>query len=203
MPESAAVIEWGIAGRALRGELESGDIHIVEPFPGGVLVGMVDALGHGPEAAEVARLARATLQARASAPVAILVQYCHQALRTTRGAVMTVVSFDANNNTLSWLGIGNVDAHLFHADALMMRRREAIMPRGGVVGHNLPKANATTISVTPGDILILATDGISSRFVDIRYSGSPQEIAADILAQYGKATDDALVLVARYDGYQQ
>ena len=57
------------------------------------------------------------------------------------------------------------------------------------------------VPVAPGDILIFATDGIRSDFSEgLTGSEVPQRTADRILAQYGKHTDDALVLVARYVG---
>jgi len=52
-----------------------------------------------------------------------------------------------------------------------------------------------------GDLLILATDGISVGF-DRELNGleRPQELADRILARHGKRTDDATVLVARFKG---
>jgi phosphoserine phosphatase RsbX len=50
-------------------------------------------------------------------------------------------------------------------------------------------------------MVVLATDGIGTDFADRLTAGEPsQELADRILAQYGKESDDALVLVARYLG---
>jgi hypothetical protein len=46
----ASPIEWGFAARALAGRRESGDLHFVGTFAGGVLIVVADGLGHGPEA---------------------------------------------------------------------------------------------------------------------------------------------------------
>jgi phosphoserine phosphatase RsbX len=200
MSRPAAVIDWAIAARALPGERESGDLHVVEVLPEGVLVAVIDGLGHGPEAAAAARVARATLNAYPTEPVEALVQRCHQELRPTRGVVMTLVSIDPQGDALTWLGIGNVDGYVLRGDGTTGRRREAIVHRGGVVGFSLPSARPVRVPLTPGDLLILATDGIANGFAETRYRGTPQQVADDILARYGKLTDDALVLVARYDG---
>jgi negative regulator of sigma-B (phosphoserine phosphatase) len=196
----ASLVEWAVAARALPGELESGDLHVIELFPDGVLVAVIDALGHGPEAASVARLAASTLHTHASSSVATIVQLCHQELRSTHGAVMSVVSLNAGDATISWLGVGNVDGYVIRADRTTRPRREAIVPRGGVVGYQLPTLRPATIAVQPGDTLVLATDGIVSGFIEGTLLGSPQQVADHILFRYGKTTDDALVLVARYDG---
>src|SRR2546426_2471900 len=55
------VIDWGVATRALAGETESGDLHLVKRVGRGTLVAAVDGLGHGAEAAAAARAAVAAL----------------------------------------------------------------------------------------------------------------------------------------------
>jgi hypothetical protein len=58
-----------------------------------------------------------------------------------------------------------------------------------------------TIPVETGDLLIFATDGIRSAFTRaLPLTGSPLEMADYILAEHRRGTDDALVLVARYQG---
>jgi hypothetical protein len=62
---------------------------------------------------------------------------------------------------------------------------------------------AAVIPVGAGDTLVFATDGIGTGFLaDVSARDDPQGIADQILARYGKGTDDALVLVARYLGRQ-
>ena len=72
---------------------------------------------------------------------------------------------------------------------------------GGVVGFQLPTIRSVVVPVAEGDMLIFATDGISSEFArGIPWGLSPQEIANSVCARHFKGTDDALVLVARYRG---
>jgi hypothetical protein len=61
--------------------------------------------------------------------------------------------------------------------------------------------HASVVALAQGDTLILATDGIHSDFGNtVNLFDPPQDLADRILAKYGKTTDDALVLVARYLG---
>ena len=69
-----------------------------------------------------------------------------------------------------------------------------LLTYSGVVGARLEKRPASKIQVMPGDILILATDGIDRKFIDsIRYDEAPQTQAERLLATYRSPTDDALV----------
>jgi negative regulator of sigma-B (phosphoserine phosphatase) len=194
------VIDWAVAERPITGERVSGDRHVVEAYDGGVLVAVIDALGHGEGAAKTARLAADALRGRAHEPLAALIGFCHQSLRFGRGAVMSLASFDARSASLHWLGIGNVEAILIRADANASRAREGLLLRNGVVGLQMPAPREVTLPVSRDDVLILATDGIAGGFIEGYHPGTPQQLADDILAQYGKPSDDALVLVARYLG---
>jgi phosphoserine phosphatase RsbX len=192
-------LEWGIAGRPMPGETESGDNCVVCPVPGGAVLAVVDGLGHGPEAAAAARDAIAVLEAHRQDSLLTLVKRCHDALRRTVGVVITLAAFSSENNLLTWLAVGNVKGVLIRADVLARPARDWVLERGGVVGHQLPPLRASAVAVVPGDLLILATDGIRSQFADrLDPDRRPQEIALDILAADARPSDDALVLVVRF-----
>jgi len=76
--------------------------------------------------------------------------------------------------------------------------------RGGVVGQRLPPLRATTLPLREGDFLMFATDGVRHGFYDdVNLVGMLQETADRILADYAKATDDALVFVGRFGDQRQ
>jgi len=193
------LIEWGVAARAHPGQRESGDQYWVHVRSKVARVAVVDGLGHGEEAAAAARTTVATLQNYAGESPLASVQRCHEELRSTRGVVMSLASFDANDKTMTWLGVGNVEGFLFHRDPRVVPGQEALLLGAGVIGDNLPRLVASVVEVDPGDLLIFATDGIRAEFADhVNLQESPQQNADRILAQHGRETDDALVLVARY-----
>ena len=197
----SSAIEWGVASRALPGQPASGDINVVKGFSDGVLVAAVDGLGHGEEAATAAAVAAATLEKHAAEPVMTLVQRCHEALRATRGVAMSIASFNVARGLLTWLGVGNVEGVLLRRSAVRAEAEMPLLLRGGVVGFQLPPLDVEVVPVSAGDTLIFATDGIQSDFArGLARNFPPQQAAEKILARYGKATDDALVLVARYVG---
>src|SRR5690242_3053400 len=107
----AGPVEWGVAGRALTGEGESGDRHVVAEHSSGVLIGVVDGLGHGPEAAEAALTAVEVLVHHVGQPIVTLVSLCHESLRKTRGAALSIASIDIAGD-LEWIGVGNVEGVL-------------------------------------------------------------------------------------------
>ena len=201
-----ALIEHGIAARPFPGEQLSGDRALVKAFPQGLLAAAVDGLGHGEAAARAAGIAIATLEAHAAEAPAALVQYCHQTLKGTRGVAMSLASINVNEGLMSWLGVGNVDGLLLQL-SVTPPVRESLSMRGGVVGYQLPPLRTHHLAITAGDLLIFATDGISSAFETGLAPDDPilqhqpvQEMANRLLVRFGKSTDDALVLVIRYLG---
>jgi phosphoserine phosphatase RsbX len=198
---STPLIEWGVSSRALPGQAASGDRHVVQAYPGGALIGAIDGLGHGVEAASAARKAGDVLGSHCTESVIALARRCHEALLSTRGVVMSLASFSGGDETMTWMGVGNVEGVLLRADVRAVPVREQLLLRGGVVGYQLPQLAASVLPLALGDTLIFATDGIRSDFAGVLdRTGSASSLADRILASYAKPTDDALVVVARYAG---
>jgi negative regulator of sigma-B (phosphoserine phosphatase) len=192
-------LEWGSATAALPGQTESGDLHLVVSTAEKAVVAVVDGLGHGPEAAAASRIAIETVREHVNEPVISMLRRCHECLRQTRGAVISLASFNARDAMMTWAGIGNVAGFLFRADQNLPH--ETLLLRGGVLGALLPPLQAAVLPVDPGDVLLFATDGVRTDFAEnIIPIASLHTTAEAILTNYNKGTDDALVLAARYRG---
>jgi serine phosphatase RsbU (regulator of sigma subunit) len=194
-------IEWAVAELAQPGQSESGDRYLVLSTGDGGLVAVVDGLGHGAEAASAAKVAVRALERGAHRPVVQLFRDCHDRLMGTRGAVISAAAFTARDETMTWLGVGNVEGRLLRAPTSAGARIESLLLRGGVVGAHLPPLASEVVPIRWGDTLILATDGVRSDFLHAPLPHrEPQALADYILARWGTQTDDALVLVVRYLG---
>src|SRR5690349_15996309 len=93
-------IEWSVASRPVAGQIDSGDVQVVEFLTQGVLLAAIDGVGHGNEARRVSGIAANTIKAHASESVIALVKQCHSALAGTRGAVMTLAALDIPGSTV-------------------------------------------------------------------------------------------------------
>jgi len=194
-------VEWGAAGLALPGQSVSGDRHVVAPTPTGMLLGVVDGLGHGEEGAAAAEACARTLQENCTEPLLPLLGRCHERLHHTRGVTVSLACLDTRVGTLTWVGVGDVAGVWIRLAGGIPRHHLAC--RGGVVGRTLPPLHATTLPLRPRDLVILATDGLKTGFADedgIAPQDSCERIAGWLLHRYARGTDDALVLVARYLG---
>ena len=194
-------LEWAVADLVQPGQSESGDRSVVLPTGEGGLVAVVDGLGHGAEAASAAKVAVRALERGANRPVVQLFRDCHSSLIGTRGAVISAAAFNARDESMTWLGVGDVEGRLLRAPSSASPRMESLLLRGGVVGVHLPTLVSEVVPIHRGDTLIFATDGVRSDFLDAPLPPLESQALADyILAHWGTQTDDALVLVVRYLG---
>lgn len=190
--------EWASAGQPYGAELNSGDRWVALESDGAALLAVIDGLGHGPGAYEAATRAVEVLTSNAGDGLGELVNRCHQAMLETRGAAMSLVSLRGDGQ-LTWLGVGNVAAHVVVAGPAGPRVRTSALLSAGIVGYRLPPAMPASHAVLgPDELLLLTTDGIADGHLDgIDLSRPVSVIAQDILARHGKRTDDAQVLLAR------
>lgn len=196
-------IEWARAGRPLPSEYTSGDRGIAVDINGeAALFGVVDGLGHGPPAAEAALRAVDVVTRASSERVEDLIQLCHRVLVGTRGVAMTLARIDFADNTLTWAGVGNVTADLVAKVPTGVQVRSSARLSGGIVGYRIPETTpAQVVSIRPGDLLLMSTDGIAEDYLDhIDFSATAVAIAEGLLGKDAKETDDAMMLAARHRG---
>jgi len=195
-------LRWGAASRPkLAGP--SGDAWLVLPRSEGVLVAALDALGHGPRAAASAARACDLITADPGLPLERILQRCHRGLQGTRGVAIAAAVIDESRETMSWLGLGNVQGWLHRAGTGGAEVRPLLM-RSGIVGRVLPALVVERVRFAPHDTLILATDGIAAEVIDGFSSGaSPERDAERLLKRHFRGDDDGLVLVVCFDGVDE
>jgi hypothetical protein len=194
-----APVDFGIASFVQGEQAESGDLSVAHCTPDHALIAAIDGIGHGKSAAHAARAAAGILESSADEPLIALVQKCHDALRSTRGVVLSLASIDFRRNLLTWIGVGNVQGVLLRSAGTDRAATESLLLRPGVVGSRLPNLQAATLPFSPGDTLAFATDGIHSDFCNELFPyESPQRSADRILSKHCKGNDDALIFVARF-----
>src|SRR6266480_5462386 len=114
-----SLIEWHVVQLTLKGQEKSGDHCLVKPFETSVLVAVVDGLEHGEEAAAAAKIAVDVLEANARDDVIALFKRSHEALRGSRGVVMSVALLNGLEGTMTWLAGRNVERLLPRGSAEM------------------------------------------------------------------------------------
>ncbi len=189
-------MEFGIVHRPKSGRNVSGDAYLIKEEEEATLICLVDGLGSGEAAAEAAQAAIRCVEADNTLSLSDMMAECHQALRGTRGAVMALLRVSFTESAIAFVGVGNIGIHI--------RSTAPIKPisRNGIVGYRLPRLQEFTYPYTPGDLFVLHSDGISSRFtldgaLWTKEAQDVQTLANAIACNFGKANDDVTVLVAR------
>jgi serine phosphatase RsbU (regulator of sigma subunit) len=196
-------IEWAAKARQRPGEQVCGDRPIAVDISGtGALIGVLDGLGHGAEAATAAARGVEVLRGARTEPLEDLIQLCHRALSGTRGAAMTLARIDFQADTLCWIGVGNVTANLVAKRPAGVEVRSSARLAGGIIGYRIPEVVAPQeVSIRPGDLLVIASDGIGEDHLDdIDFAAPAVVIAQQIVRSHARDDDDALVLTARHRG---
>lgn len=187
----------GVASRAISAQSDCGDRAVTMPTREGALIAVIDGLGHGPAAAVAASTAAETLCAHAGESPPALLQRCHQGLRRTRGAAISLAHV-ADSGAVAWTAVGNVQGVIARKATGTTSR---LVVRGGVVGLRLPAPRTATATLEPGDALTLFTDGVADAAAsDLPHFGDVQRDARRLLDRHATGSDDALVLVAGYTG---
>ena len=194
---SARPLDVGVVCLPRQGERACGDAWAVTgPGPTWRAV-LADGLGHGEEAARASDEAVRVFQEHAGATPADLVQRMHQVLRSTRGAAALVLGGDAATGTVRACGVGNVSAAVVSEEGVRQ-----VTSVNGTLGHALRKVAEFVYTWPRSALLVAYSDGISSQLSLHRYPGwkerHPSLLAGLLWRDFGKAHDDATVLVLRY-----
>lgn len=182
------------ASRPRPGETANGDGWTAQREGDRVRIAVVDGLGHGPQAAEAAAQAIAALEARPGLDPIRGIEACHEALRGGRGAALAIALVDAAAGRLVYAGVGNVEARLVQGG-----RAERLISYRGIVGSTLPTVRAFEHRLTAPWLLVLHTDGISTRaeLPGDAVDAAPRALAESLLAAWARESDDATVVVTR------
>ena len=180
--------------RPHRGERVSGDAAVLRWVGERVLVSVVDGLGHGPAAADIAGRASQALAEVTVADVTATMELIHERLRPTDGAATAVAIIDPREGSYEAAAVGNVRIRITGA------QDNRLEWSGGTLGarYRMPTLHRGHLGT---DTLIMYTDGISDRFSYADYPavrGDDPAIAARVVVdRFGKDHDDAACLVLR------
>ncbi len=131
------------------GEYVSGDGAVIHEFEHGLLVVIIDVLGHGEKAAKTARAMESYIKELCSSDIVWLMEKVHEHFLTSQGAAMTMVYFDRLTHQLNGVAIGNTLLRRCGEEwqhlVTPLRRRVAILSRTTWSGRRVV-TNTKTIS---------------------------------------------------------
>jgi anti-sigma regulatory factor (Ser/Thr protein kinase) len=189
-------LEIGVVSEPIAGEEVCGDGWGVKPTADGLVLMVVDGLGHGVLAAEAAREAESVLaKSREMSPQAILHEV-HSALKKTRGAALGLARVDPERRLLTFAGVGNISASIVAPGS-----SRSIASHNGILGGNIERVQEFTLPWNDNNILVMHSDGLMTRWDLSRYPGiwgkHASLIAALLHRDFCRGRDDVTVLVAK------
>ena len=186
----------GAVSVAKPGEMVCGDGWSSAHFPSRCLIVCADGLGHGPDAAAASTAATRAFDEHAAEGPERLLEVMHAALRSTRGAAASVAEIDVAARTVRYAGVGNIAATLWAPG-----ETRSLVSHNGIVGGEMRKVQVFDYAFPPQGLLVMHSDGVSTRWQLEKYPGlalrDPAVIAAVLYRDFCRGRDDATVVVAR------
>lgn len=178
------------------GESECGDAWSLVAGGGELRVLLVDGLGHGPLAAAASDAAVREFARHHREEPAAIVRRCHEALRSTRGGVLGLAVLAPSAGSLRYCGVGNVAATLLESDG-----RHGLGSQNGTVGNVLPEVRVLTLPWRANTLLVLNSDGLSTRWSLDDYPGlvtkHPALVAGVLYRDFSRGRDDTTIVAVR------
>lgn len=190
-----SVLESYAVNRPCFGERVSGDSGTVYEVPGGWLGAIVDVLGHGVEAHELAVQIEEWLADHATGDVVRLMDRLHRRLKGTRGAAVGLC-FVMESGKVEYVGTGNTVVRRIGSS------ETRLVSRDGVVGQTMRTPHLQDMELEPDDLLLLYSDGVSDRFGLSEYPAlvhhDPAGVARSVIRRFAKDHDDATCVAMRF-----
>ena len=197
-PLAAESPEWdlGASCRPLPGQRSSGDATVAELVGNSLVLGIIDASGHGDRAHAVAEVAAALIRREAGARLETVLLQLENELRGTPGAAVGLVAIDRDSGAFRYAAVGNTRAAKIGVTAWRG------VSRDGVLGGHSRSPQVQHDVLEPGDILALWTDGLpeAACVEQIRLNSYQQAnvIAQRLIQQLARSHDDAGCLVLKW-----
>lgn len=192
-----ARFDYSVTSRPVPGEAVNGDAFLVQEDGRGLLVAVIDGLGHGPEAAGASEAAVAYIRENQTEQDLVpLVVGLHEALRGTRGAAATLLRICLVGRRLFHTAVGNVDSRVYPKALTSLVMRPGVLGTGGLLRPRVNEAPWSRHST-----LVVYSDGLSAKWDLTETPDLLQEnvtaIGHHLMRNHARANDDATVVVAR------
>lgn len=176
------------------GETASGDALAYQEKDNVLSLAVIDGLGHGLLAAEAAKIGINGFKQSAFVPPRTQLENLHKALRSTRGAAMSIAQIHFESRTIQHCGIGNVVM-----TEVGIEKNKRMISYDGTLGLQVRRFQELTYPFSPQSLLIMHSDGISTNWDLSKYPGlkrqHPALIAGALLRDFRKKDDSTVAVV--------
>jgi anti-sigma regulatory factor (Ser/Thr protein kinase) len=196
-PKPSDKMRIGVVNVPKPGQLVCGDSWGVEQTDDTTIVLVADGLGHGPEAQAASLEAVRMLHLNPALEPKELIERCHQALRSTRGAAVAVARIDRARGKLVYCGVGNISAQIYSGS----KAGQHLVSVNGTAGHQSQRLQEFNYPWPGHGMLVMHSDGLaSSTNVEAREGLALRDaslIAGVLYRDFARGNDDATVVVAK------
>lgn len=181
----------------------SGDgYEILRDAAGRTHILVVDGLGHGQPAADATRVALEIFRHHVHLEPGDLFRTLHEELRATRGAAIGLSTLDPTLGKLFFTGVGNIAGTLW--PGLQPDRARGLASHNGTAGYLMPRVQTLAYPWDPDSLLVLQSDGLTSRWNLDAYPGlafrDPGVIAGVLYRDHCRGRDDVTVIAVKSGG---
>lgn len=182
---------------ALKGEEACGDRYALHLERERLLLLVVDGLGHGLLAAQVALEAVNSFHENLKSSPKEILQSIHGTLKGSRGAAMASAEILPEKNQVCFCGIGNIAGRIVP----LKKDEKRMVSYYGTVGVEVRRFKEYLSSFYQDDLFIMHSDGLSARWTRDDYPGlwlrHPTMIAGTIYREHRREEDDSCILVVK------
>jgi hypothetical protein len=130
--------------------------------------------------------------------IVIALTEAHLAARATRGGAASIAQVMASTAEVRYAGVGNVAGVVIGPAA-----SQNMVSVNGTLGQGIARAREFTYPAAPGAVLVLYSDGLTSRWSLEPYPGlqgrHPSLIAGVLYRDHARGRDDVTVLAVRVE----
>lgn len=181
---------------AAPGEAVSGDGWAYRHSGASASLVVADGLGHGPQAAEAADAAIKVFMGKSDAGAEEVVESCHAALRSTRGAALAAIDIDVEARSVTYCGAGNISTRIISGV-----EDRSLLSQHGTVGLQIRRIQKLRYELPPHALLVAHSDGIVTSWdlkdVPELLACDPIILAAHLVRNKLRGRDDATVVVVQ------
>jgi len=189
-------LELSVFSRPLPGQRYNGDAYFVKRYEDKIVLAVIDGLGHGKNAQEAALAAVECMENSYRRPFTEICRLCHQRLKKTRGAAMSLCRLNLKDRVMTHTGIGNVQTRVYSSE-----KAPSPFCINGTIGVAMPMVKVDDYPLSGNSIIIMFSDGISGRFSPDNFPGflrlKAQRLAKQIIDNHARDNDDATIIVGR------
>ncbi|MHA1974768.1 MAG: ATP-binding protein [Candidatus Hodarchaeales archaeon] len=197
-------IELSVFTRSKEGNLFNGDTYFIRNTELLSVLSIIDGVGHGLEASEASQKALLYVEGHYTNNLESIIFELDKELKGTRGVAISILAIKWEENVIEYLGVGNVLTRIITVNPLSRQvKSKLVLNYDGILGFNMKKYSVITLPFEKRDIIIMTSDGLSSRYTalfeeepDLIFSNTAN-IAYKIFDRYQKLYDDATIIVGK------